>query len=127
MTRQRTVLGLVRRPGYEEILAASMKDLKPGIISVPMQKFATKMINNPLFQRHQEAIENGLESQQRTQIDHQIFEHRVQNIANFGGELGLSGGAQQVLAPSKKFVHPHRRRAAIQGQGDVEREEDERF
>ena len=62
MTRQRSTLGLVRKPKYEEILAASTKETKPGIISVPMQKYATKMINDPLFQRHQEAIENTLET-----------------------------------------------------------------
>ena len=81
MTRQRGTLGLVRKPRYEEILAASTKETKPGVISVPMQKYATKMINDPLFQRHQEAIETTLETQQRTRIDHQIFEHNVQNVA----------------------------------------------
>ena len=81
MTRQRSTLGLVRKPRYEEILAASTRETKPGVISVPMQKYATKMINDPLFQRHQEAIETTLETQQRTRIDHQIFEHNVQNVA----------------------------------------------
>ena len=81
MTRQRTTLGLARKPKYEEILAASTEETKPGIISVPMQKYATKMINDPMFQRHQEAIENTLETQQRTRIDHQIFQHNVQSMA----------------------------------------------
>ena len=58
MTRQRSTAGLVRRPKYEEILAASTKQTKEGVISVPMQKYATKIIHDPLFQRHQEAIEN---------------------------------------------------------------------
>ena len=66
MTRQRTTLGLVRKPHYGEILAASTKQTKEGILSVPMQKYATKMINNPLFRRHQEALENSLQTQQRT-------------------------------------------------------------
>ena len=58
MTRQRSTLGLVRRPKYEEILAASTKVANVvDVISVPMQKWATKMINDPMFQRHQEAIE----------------------------------------------------------------------
>ena len=70
MTRQRTTLGLVRKPKYEEILAASTRAAKEDVISVPMQKWATKMVNNPLFQRHQEAIETTLETQQRTRIDH---------------------------------------------------------
>ena len=81
MTRQRTTLGLVRKPKYEEILAASTKETKPGVISVPMQKWATKMVNDVMFQRHQEAIENTLETQQRTRIDHQIFQHNVQSMA----------------------------------------------
>ena len=81
MTRQRTTLGLVRKQHYDEILAASTKKSTEGVISVPMQKFATKAINNPLFQRHAEAVETSLMTQQRTQIDHQIFEHRVQNLA----------------------------------------------
>ena len=81
MTRQRSTLGLVRKPKYEEILAASTKETKPGIISVPMQKWATAMVNNPMFQRHQEAIENTLETQQRTRIDHQIFQHQVQSMS----------------------------------------------
>ena len=44
--------GLVRRPHYEEVLAAAIKDKesKHGILSVPMQRFATEAINNLLFQ-----------------------------------------------------------------------------
>ena len=50
--------GLVRKPHYEEVLNAAIKDEKSqhGIISVPMQRFATNAINNPLFQRVQATL-----------------------------------------------------------------------
>ena len=51
MTKVVSTQGLVRRPTFEEVLAAAIKDenSKEGLLSVPMQRFASQMINNPLF------------------------------------------------------------------------------
>ena len=42
-----TVNGLTRKPHYQEVLNAAVKDQtsQHGILSVPMQRFATKAIN----------------------------------------------------------------------------------
>ena len=45
--------GLRRRPQYEEVLAAAIKDKasQHGVLGVGLQNFATRAINNPMFQR----------------------------------------------------------------------------
>ncbi len=67
--------GLVRRPHYEEILNAAVKDRtsQHGILSVPMQNAATKAINSPLFQRINPGIE--LVEQQKLVLEQQQFQH----------------------------------------------------
>ena len=54
-----SISGLQRRPHYEEVLNAAIKDQNSqhGVLSVPMQRFASQAINNPLFQRVQATLE----------------------------------------------------------------------
>ena len=75
--------GLVRRPHYEEVLAAAIKDKesKHGILSVPMQRFATEAINNPLFQRVQATLEGSLEAQEKKVIEAKVFEQNLTRAA----------------------------------------------
>ena len=60
--------GLVRRPHFEEVLNAAIKDQNSthGIISVGMQRFATEAINNPLYQRVRATLEAELEGQEKS-------------------------------------------------------------
>jgi hypothetical protein len=53
-----SVSGLKRKPYYEEVLNAAIKSehSQHGILSVGLQNFATRSINNPLFQRIHEGI-----------------------------------------------------------------------
>ena len=81
MTRGDTLNGLHKKPTYEEILRAATQAKKPGILSVPMQRYATKIINDPMFQRHQEAMTNELEAQTHRLIEHKTYEHNVQTMA----------------------------------------------
>ena len=76
-----TYNGLVRRPHYEEILKAAVQQKKPGILSVPMQRYATRIINDPMFQRHQEAMSNDLEQQMHRTIEHKTYENHVTQMA----------------------------------------------
>jgi len=75
--------GLVRRPHYEEVLAAAIKDKesKHGILSVPMQRFATEAINNPLFQRVQATLEGSLEAQEKKVIEAKVFDENLTRAA----------------------------------------------
>jgi len=75
--------GLRRRPQYEEVLAAAHKDLatQHGIISVGLQNFATRAINNPLFQRVQTGIEERMQGDQLRLLEEQGFQHDVQAMA----------------------------------------------
>ena len=74
---------LVRRPHYEEVLNAAIKDenSKHGILSVPMQRFATQAINNPLFQRVQATLENKLETEQRQVLEQRGFQDNLTRIS----------------------------------------------
>lgn len=76
-----TYNGLRRRAHYEEVLAAALAQQKPGELPVGMQKFATKMINSLLYQRHQEGISSTLEEQQRNIIEHRTYENHVHQMA----------------------------------------------
>jgi len=60
--------GLVRRPHFEEVLNAAIKDQNSthGIISVGMQRFATEAISNPLYQRVRATLEADLEGQEKS-------------------------------------------------------------
>ena len=58
-----SVAGLRRKPHYEEILALAHKDQNSqhGILGIGLQNFATRAINNPLFQRVQAGIEEKMQ------------------------------------------------------------------
>ena len=75
--------GLVRKPTFEEVLAASIKDEQnmEGLLSVGMQRYATNAINSPLFQRMQDAVESDLEKQQTDLIRHNTFQNNVQSMS----------------------------------------------
>ena len=77
------ITGLVRRPHYEEVLAAAIKDKesKHGILSVPMQRFATDAINNPLFQRVQATLESSLQEQEKKVIEAKVFDQNLTKAA----------------------------------------------
>ena len=78
-----SVQGLVRKPHYEEVLNAAIKDesSQHGILSVPMQRFATKAINNPLFQRVQATLSEKLETEQKQVLEQRGFEHNIQRLS----------------------------------------------
>ena len=67
--------GLRRKPHYEEVLSAAIKDetSQHGILSVPMQRAASNAINNPLFQRIQMTLAEQMEVQQKTVMEQQGF------------------------------------------------------
>ena len=75
--------GLVRKPHYEEVLAAAIREKtsKHGILSVPMQRFATEAVNSPLFQRVQATLEGSLEAQEKKTIEAKIFEQNLTKAA----------------------------------------------
>ena len=75
--------GLVRRPHYEEVLAAAIKDQnnQHGLLSVPMQRFATEAINNPLFQRVQSTIESKLSTEQKQVLEQRGFEQNLTRLS----------------------------------------------
>ena len=78
-----SVQGLVRRPHFEEVLNAAIKDQtsQHGLLSVPMQRAATDMINNPLFQRVQATIGEGLQQQERAHIQEKEFQLNLQKLS----------------------------------------------
>ena len=75
--------GLRRRPQYEEVLAAAVKDKasQHGVLGVGLQNFATRAINNPMFQRVQTGIEEQMKGDQRRLMEEQGFQHDVQAMA----------------------------------------------
>ena len=75
--------GLRRRPQYEEVLAAAIKDKasQHGVLGVGLQNFATRAINNPMFQRVQTGIEEQIKGDQRRLMEEQGFQHDVQAMA----------------------------------------------
>ena len=78
-----SVAGLRRKPHYEEILALAHKDQNSqhGILGVGLQNFATRAINNPLFQRVQAQVEDKMQGDQRQLLEQRGFEHNVQSMA----------------------------------------------
>ena len=81
MTRGPSLNGLQRRPTYEQILREAVQQTKEGILSVPMQRYATRIINDPMFQRHQEAMSNDLEAQVHRTIEHKTYENHVTQMS----------------------------------------------
>ena len=75
--------GLQRRPHYEEVLNAAIRDEKShrGLLSVPMQNYATNAINSPLFQRVQERLSNDMENQQKQIIEQRSFHDNLTRIS----------------------------------------------
>ena len=71
--------GLVRRPHFEEVLNAAIKDQESthGILSVGMQRFATEAIANPLYQRVKATLEGSLEAQERKLVDTKIYDQNL--------------------------------------------------
>ena len=75
--------GLVRKPHYEEVLNLAYKDAtsQQGILAVPMQRFATELVNSPLFQRIQATLGDALEADQRRVIEQRTFENQLHHVA----------------------------------------------
>ena len=78
-----TYLGLKRKPHYEEVLNAAIKDQNSqhGVLSVPIQRFATQAINNPLFQRVQATLENSMATEQKQVLEHRSFQDNLTRIS----------------------------------------------
>ncbi len=83
MSVQGSVDGLVRKPRYEEVLNLAIKDenSQHGILSVPMQRFATETINNPCLQRVKATLSDSLESQQKHVLEQRNFENHLHNLS----------------------------------------------
>ena len=75
--------GLVRRPHFEEVLDAAIKDLNSthGILSVGMQRFATNAINNPLYQRVKATMEANLEGQERNLLEAKVYDQNLRRAS----------------------------------------------
>lgn len=52
-----------------------------GTINPYLANAATKIINNPLFQRVKDRLEDDLIQQKRNEVEHQQFQHSVTNLA----------------------------------------------
>ena len=75
--------GLRKVGNYEETLAAAIKDELHinGVINPYLANAATRIINNPEFQRVKEWLEDDLTQQTGNHMDQQNFEHHVTNLA----------------------------------------------
>jgi len=78
-----SVAGLQRKPHYEEVLNAAVKDetSQHGILSVPLQRFATRAINSPLFQRVQATLSEDLVMEQKRVMEQRSFEDNVTRLS----------------------------------------------
>ena len=74
--------GLRKVGNYEETLAAAIKDEShvAGIINPYLANAATRIINNPEFQRVKDRLEDDLTQQTKMHMDQTNFEHNVTNI-----------------------------------------------
>ena len=68
---------------YEEVLAQAIKDEQhvDGVINPYLANAATRIINNPEFQRVKDRLEDDLTKQTRNHMDQTNFEHHVTNFA----------------------------------------------
>jgi hypothetical protein len=68
---------------YEEVLAQAIKDEQhvDGVINPYLANAATRIINNPEFQRVKDRLEDDLTQQTKNHMDQQNFEHHVTNLA----------------------------------------------
>ena len=75
--------GLVRKPHYEEVLNLAIKDVnsKHGIMSVPLQRFATETIASPLYQRVKQTLSEQLENEQRRIVEQRNFENHLHSVS----------------------------------------------
>ena len=75
--------GLRRVGNFESALAQATRDEQhiDGIISPYLQLEATKAINNPLFQRVKDRMEDNLTQQTQNHMEQRNFENHVQGLA----------------------------------------------
>ena len=75
--------GLRKVGNYEEVLAAAIKDQQhvDAVINPYLANAATRIINNPEFQRVKDRSEDDLIQQQRAHVEQQTFENHVKNLA----------------------------------------------
>ena len=75
--------GLRKVGNYEDTLAAALKDELhlDGVISPYLANAATRIINNPEFQRVKDRLEDDLTQQTRNHLETKQFEHHVTNLA----------------------------------------------
>ena len=75
--------GLRKIANYEEVLAQAIKDELHvgGIINPYSANAATRIINNPEFQRVKDRLESDLTEQTKNHMDQTAFEHSVTNLA----------------------------------------------
>ena len=68
---------------YEEGLAQAIKDEQHvgGVINRYLANAATRIINNPEFQRVKDRLEDDLTQQTEAHIDQTNFEHHVTNLS----------------------------------------------
>ena len=78
-----STVGLVRRPTYEEVLNAAIKDdqTQHGLLSVPMQGAASRAVNNPLFQRVKQTMTEELDFQQKAVLEQRGFENNLTRLS----------------------------------------------
>ena len=74
--------GLRKVGNYEEVLAQAIKDEQHvgGVINPYLANAATRIINNPEFQRVKDRLEDDLTQQTRNHMDQTNFEHHVTNL-----------------------------------------------
>ena len=75
--------GLRKVGNYESVLAAAIKDEThiDGVINPYLANAATRIINNPEFQRVKDRLEDDLIDQKRNEIEQQQFQHNITNLA----------------------------------------------
>ena len=75
--------GLRKVGNYEQTLAAAIKDEShvAGTINPYLANAATRIINNPEFQRVKDRLEDDLTQQTKMHMDQTNFEHHVTNLA----------------------------------------------
>ena len=75
--------GLRKVGNYEEVLAQAIKDEQhvAGVINPYLANAATRIINNPEFQRVKDRLEDDLTQQTRAHMDQHKIEHHVTNLA----------------------------------------------
>ena len=68
---------------FEETLAEARKDeqYKPGILSVGLQNHASRIINDPQFQRIQGRMQQDQEELTQRHIEEKTFQNNIQNLA----------------------------------------------